>query len=75
MCAEIDPVNCHRAILCGKEIFANGLNVTHIVAKRNGETYFESQEELENRLLQTTKVNNLSEAYQKQNKKIGYKLT
>lgn len=75
MCAEIDPINCHRAILCGKEIYANGIDVTHIIAKRNGETYFESQEEFEKRLLQTTKVNNLSEAYQKQNKKIGYKLT
>ena len=75
MCAEIDPINCHRAILCGKEIFANGINVTHIIAKRNGETTTESQEEFEKRMLQTTKVNNLSEAYQKQNKKIGYKLT
>ncbi len=75
MCAEIDPINCHRAILCGKEIFANGINVTHIIARRNGETYFESQEGFENRLLQTTKANTLSDAYQKQNQKTGYKLT
>ncbi len=75
MCAEIDPVNCHRAILCGKEIFANGMNVTHIIAKRNGETTTENQEDFEKRLLETTKINNLSEAYRKQNKKIGYKLT
>ncbi len=75
MCSEIDPVNCHRAVLCGKEIFSNGMDVTHIVAKRNGETYFENQIDFEKRLLETTKVNNLSEAYQKQNKKIGYKLT
>ncbi len=75
MCAEIDPVNCHRAILCGKEIFANGMNVTHIIAKRNGETYLEDHEDFEKRLLETTKINNLSEAYRKQNNKIGYKLT
>ena len=75
MCAEIDPINCHRAILCGKEIFANGMDVIHIIAKRNGETYFENQEDFEKRLLETTKINNLSEAYRKQNKKIGYKLT
>lgn len=75
MCAEIDPINCHRAILCGKEISANGINITHIIAKRNGETYAENQKDFEKRLLQTTKVNNLSEAYLKQNKKIGYKLT
>lgn len=75
MCAEIDPLNCHRAILCGKEIFANGIDVIHIIAKRNGETYFENQNDFEKRLLKTTKINNLPEAYRKQNKKIGYKLT
>ncbi len=74
MCAEIDPVNCHRAILCGKEIFANGMNVTHIIAKRNGETTSENQEDFEKRLLETTKINNLSEAYRKQNMKIGNKI-
>ncbi len=75
MCAEIDPIICHRAILCAKEIFANGMNVTHIIAKRNGKTYNEDQKDFEQRLLETTKINNLAEAYRKQNKKIGYKLT
>lgn len=75
MCAEIDPLICHRAILCAKELFANGLDVTHIIAKRNGETLLESHKDFEGRLLAQTKVNNLSEAYRKQNKKIGYKLT
>lgn len=75
MCAEIDPLNCHRAILCGKEISSNKIDVTHIVCKRNGETYLETQTDFEKRLLETTKTNNLLEAYRKQNKKIGYKLT
>lgn len=75
MCAEIDPVNCHRAILCSKELSNLGLKIEHIIAKRNGETIFESQSEFESRLLELTKVNNLDEAYRKQNKKIGYKLT
>lgn len=74
MCAEIDPMNCHRAILCGKEIFSCGLDVTHIICKRNGETYLETQETFEKRLLETTNSNNPSRAYQIQNKKIGYKL-
>lgn len=69
MCAEIDPVNCHRAILCAKEFSNLGLEITHIIAKRNGETNFESQSEFESRLLEFIKVNNLTEAYQKQNKK------
>ena len=75
MCAEIDPLNCHRAILCGREIANSGIDVIHIIAKRNGETILESQSDFENRLLQATKINNLSEAYRKQSKKIGYKLT
>ncbi len=75
MCAEIDPINCHRAILCGKEIFANGIEINHIIAKRNGETYFENHKEFEKGLIQITKINNIDEAYRKQNKKIGYKLT
>lgn len=75
MCAEIDPINCHRAILCSKELSNLGLKTTHIISKRNGETNFESQSEFESRLIQMARVNNLNEAYRKQNKKIGYKLT
>ena len=75
MCAEIDPINCHRSILCAKEIYTNDMKVFHIIAKRNGETYFESQEDFEKRLLKETKASKLIDAYRKQNKKIGYKLT
>ncbi len=69
MCAEIDPIICHRAILIGKELFARGLELEHIIAKRNGETLLENQKDFEKRLMFTTKINNLSEAYRKQNKK------
>ena len=74
LCAEIDPINCHRAVLCARELVKKGLDVEHIIAKRNGETLMESHANFENRLLQETKVNNLDEAYRKQSKKIGYKL-
>jgi uncharacterized protein (DUF488 family) len=74
MCSEIDPMICHRAILCAKEIYSAGLDVTHIIAKRNGETTFEAHKDFENRLLAQTKSTDLTEAYLKQNKKIGYKL-
>jgi uncharacterized protein (DUF488 family) len=72
MCAEIDPLICHRAILCGKEIYNQGYNIAHIIAKRNGETLIETQQEFEVRLCQTTKINNLSEAYCVQSRKIVY---
>ena len=75
MCSEIDPVKCHRAILCARHLAESGENICHIIAKRNGDVFVEPQEEFETRLLQETKINNISEAYRKQNKKIGYKLT
>ena len=75
MCSEIDPIKCHRVILCARHLAENGENICHIIAKRNGDVFFETQEEFEARLLQETKINNLFEAYRKQNKKIGYKLT
>ncbi len=75
ICAEVDPINCHRAILCAKEIYVNDMKVIHIIAKRNGETYFESQEDFEKRLLHKTKTNNLIDAYRRQNRKISCKLT
>ncbi len=75
MCAEIDPINCHRAILCAREIAKSENKIEHIILKRNGENIFETQSEFEERLKTSLKVNNLDEAYRKQNKKIGYKLT
>lgn len=68
MCAEIDPINCHRAILVARHLPA----VTHIIAKRNGETKTETQTELETRLCEMFKTDPAT-AYQKQNQKIGFK--
>ncbi len=75
MCAEIDPINCHRAILCAREIDKEGFDIEHIILKRNSENIYENHKDFEARLQHSLKVNNLSEAYRKQNKKIGYKLT
>ena len=75
MCAEIDPINCHRAILCAREVAKSECQIEHIILKRNGENIFENHNEFEERLKISLKVNNLDEAYRKQNKKIGYKLT
>lgn len=75
MCSEIDPVNCHRAVLCGKHIAGQKIEVEHIIAKRDGSLKIESNEDFETRLMAETKIDNLEEAYRKQGKKIGYKLT
>ena len=78
MCAEIDPIGCHRGILCSKELCSIGIEVKHIIAKRNGEITIEYHSDLESRL--TTMYckqpslldDGLQFVYRKQNQKIGY---
>ena len=86
MCAEKDPINCHRAIMVGKGFKNAGFSVKHIIDKKTTET----QEQLENRLLDIyfKDRNQLSlfadeiecedelikKAYILRNKEIGYKL-
>ncbi|MDR1917500.1 MAG: DUF488 domain-containing protein [Christensenellaceae bacterium] len=60
MCAEIDPINCHRAILAGRYLD----NLTNIIAKRNGEIIYETKAETEKRF---------NGDYERQGEKISYK--
>jgi uncharacterized protein (DUF488 family) len=48
MCAERDPLDCHRWLWLSREFTARGIKVSHILA--NGKV--ESQRETENRLLE-----------------------
>lgn len=83
MCAEKDPINCHRSIMLGKGFSNNNFTVKHIISK----TELESQKDIEERLLnlyykdrfQITFFNEelseeklIVEAYKKQNIAIGY---
>lgn len=72
LCAEIDPIGCHRGVLCSKELQNNGFDIKHIIARRNGEIKIENHNELEQRLIALHKTD-LQKAYKKQNEKIGYK--
>jgi hypothetical protein len=47
MCAERDPLDCHRWLWLSREVSARGIEVTHILA--NGK--IEKQLETEDRLL------------------------
>jgi uncharacterized protein (DUF488 family) len=79
MCAEIDPIGCHRFVLISKHLCYNGYDVQHIVA-RTKEVKIESQKDLEARLLKlyckqpSLLQDELELAYRKQNQKIGYNL-
>lgn len=52
MCAEKDPIECHRAILVARYLVKNGLPVSHIHADYE----LEAHDALENRLLKILKM-------------------
>lgn len=52
MCAEKDPLDCHRALLVGRALFDKGVPVNHIHANAT----LESHEQLESRLLALCKL-------------------
>ena len=81
MCAEKDPLNCHRCILVGRKFKEHGYAVVHLESGRT-----ETQEEIEERLLDRyfparnqlslfdtrSEEELLAEAYRKRNAEIGY---
>ena len=78
MCAEKDPLDCHRALLVARRLHESGLAVSHIRADGT----LESQQELESRLLALCKLPEgdmfkgreefLSEAYLIQGERVAY---
>jgi uncharacterized protein (DUF488 family) len=52
MCAEKDPLECHRALLVARRIFEDGIPVNHILADGT----IESHESMESRLLAICKL-------------------
>ena len=84
LCAEKDPIICHRSILIGRALHEKGAEVLHITAAG-----LESQEHLEKRLVELhfphrdqvqmwddpmSPEEMREEAYRRQNGKIGYRL-
>lgn len=85
MCAEKDPICCHRAILVARAFYEKGYKVIHLLPNGIAMT----QEEINERLLEIHFPNRnqisfieeaeddatqLKKAYEKQNEKIGYRL-
>lgn len=85
MCAEKDPINCHRNIMVASEFFRKGYEVKNIMPDGS----FQTQPEIENRLLDMYFPNRnqlsllgeilndkelISQAYEKRNAEIGYKM-
>lgn len=85
MCAEKNPIDCHRTVLVARTFFEKGYKVVHLCPE--GKTIL--QEEINLQLLdcffplraqinffenQVSEEEMLDQAYRMQNKKIGYKM-
>ena len=46
MCAEKDPMHCHRALLVSHELFKSGIEITHILADGDLKTHTELESKL-----------------------------
>jgi hypothetical protein len=46
VCAERDPIDCHRALLVGRALGGQGLPVTHLHFDGSAETHAELEERL-----------------------------
>ena len=78
MCAEKDPLDCHRTVLVSRNLERNGLNVTHILSDGSLETHDAAMERLVKQFRLHQNDLFLSEqeltekAYKKQEEKIAY---
>jgi len=78
MCAEKDPIECHRALLVARHFHQNGIPVSHILADGS----LEQHGMFESRLLEIcklpegdmfkTRADFLLEAYAKQGERVAY---
>lgn len=85
MCAEKDPINCHRSIMVTRAFSDRGYDVQHICADKERTFFLQSQKELEKRLVQQngddldqvslfdTDEARIHRAYQRQNREIGFR--
>jgi uncharacterized protein (DUF488 family) len=78
MCAERDPLDCHRTILVARRLIERGLTIQHILADGTLETQEKAVERLLRRLqlppsdLLRSKEETVREAYKKQGAAIAY---
>ena len=78
MCAEKDPIDCHRTILVGRELLRRGTDVAHILADGRLESHEETMDRLLTRLgmaepnLFFSRVDLTERAYDVQAARIAY---
>ncbi len=80
MCSEADPLECHRCLLVGRALAAQGADVRHILASGKIVAHAEVEERLlslenlaEADLLANSREARLAEAYRARSRKAGYR--
>jgi uncharacterized protein (DUF488 family) len=80
MCAEKDPLECHRTILVARELEARGVSVRHILEDGAAETHADTMERLREKLklpdcdLFRTAEDVIEDAYRMQGERIAYEV-
>jgi uncharacterized protein (DUF488 family) len=79
MCAEADPLDCHRCLLVGRALAKAGREVRHILPSGEIFTHAEAEDRLldlanliEPGLLHQSREERLAEAYRARNRKVAY---
>ncbi|MFN0068311.1 MAG: DUF488 family protein [Limisphaerales bacterium] len=78
MCAEKDPIDCHRCILVTPHLRQQGLQVLHVLSDGSLEDHSQTEKRLlqvfalENKELFRSQDEIVSEAYKKQGEKVAY---
>lgn len=78
MCAEKDPITCHRAILICRELLNDNIQIKHILSDGNLENHSKSERrlmklfKLDEKDLFKSESAQLEEAYDRQGDKIAY---
>jgi uncharacterized protein (DUF488 family) len=81
MCAERDPLYCHRSILVARHLIPLGVNVAHILGNGQLENHAKAMDRLvrtlnreqEDMFLSHSEL--LEEAYRRQGERIAYEIT
>ncbi|MFV9689917.1 MAG: DUF488 family protein [Desulfobacteria bacterium] len=78
MCAEKDPITCHRTILICRQLRSKDIRIQHIMANDSVEDHAESEKrlmrlfKLDHPNLFITEATSLEDAYDRQGRKIAY---
>jgi uncharacterized protein (DUF488 family) len=80
MCAEADPLDCHRCLLVGRALAEPGREVGHILASGEIITHAQAEDRLlalanldKQDLLGASRAERLAEAYRARNRKAAYR--